>query len=276
MQAHSIAIIGAGFSGTLLSLQLLRHCSPSTRISLIEQAPGFATGLAYATTCAEHRLNVPAGKMSAFPDRPNDFTGISGSSARQRSGWNDSGRRQFCSTATLWPLSAEPVDGRHAELSSGPPGTGTWRDAGDYPGANRPDGSSRRRPCHRSFHSGHRDRQRDTVRSLSGFVRIAVLSTQSMGKRRRGRSRCRCHGTADRYRADHDRHGSAVAGQGHRGLIHALSRRGLLPHTHAQASQLGASLQSARNPAPAVRPCGFHPAQSSASDRGRRFMACGG
>jgi len=73
MQAHSIAIIGAGFSGTLLSLQLLRHCSPNTRISLIEQAPSFGPGLAYSTGCPEHRLNVPAGKMSAFPDRPNDF-----------------------------------------------------------------------------------------------------------------------------------------------------------------------------------------------------------
>lgn len=73
MQAPSIAIIGAGFSGTLLSLQLLRHCSPATRILLIEQSAAFATGLAYRTSSPEHRLNVPAGKMSAFPDRPRDF-----------------------------------------------------------------------------------------------------------------------------------------------------------------------------------------------------------
>jgi uncharacterized NAD(P)/FAD-binding protein YdhS len=73
MQPHSIAVIGAGFSGTLLTLHLLRHCPPATSIRLIEQSPGFGTGLAYATACSEHRLNVPAGRMSAFPDRPRDF-----------------------------------------------------------------------------------------------------------------------------------------------------------------------------------------------------------
>jgi uncharacterized NAD(P)/FAD-binding protein YdhS len=69
----TIAIIGAGFSGTLLTLHLLRRCPPPTRLVLIERNSQFGRGLAYATGNASHILNVPAGRMSAFHDRPNDF-----------------------------------------------------------------------------------------------------------------------------------------------------------------------------------------------------------
>jgi len=69
----TIAIIGAGFSGTLLSLHLLRHCPPPTRLILIERNSQFGRGLAYATGTASHILNVPAARMSAFHDRPSDF-----------------------------------------------------------------------------------------------------------------------------------------------------------------------------------------------------------
>ena len=68
-----IAIVGAGFSGTLLALHCLRRCPPATRIVLIERAARFGHGQAYATGNASHLLNVPAGKMSAFQDHPNDF-----------------------------------------------------------------------------------------------------------------------------------------------------------------------------------------------------------
>ncbi len=69
----TIAVIGAGFSGTLLSLHLLRHCPPPTRLLLIERNSQFGRGLAYATGNPSHILNVPAGRMSAFHDRPDDF-----------------------------------------------------------------------------------------------------------------------------------------------------------------------------------------------------------
>ena len=42
----TIAIIGAGFSGTLLSLHLLRHAPPATRLLLIERNSQFGRGLA--------------------------------------------------------------------------------------------------------------------------------------------------------------------------------------------------------------------------------------
>jgi uncharacterized NAD(P)/FAD-binding protein YdhS len=69
----TVAVIGAGFSGTLLSLHLLRHAAPTTRIVLIERNSQFGRGLAYAAGNPSHLLNVPAGRMSAFHDRPNDF-----------------------------------------------------------------------------------------------------------------------------------------------------------------------------------------------------------
>jgi len=69
----TIAIVGAGFSGTLLTLHLLRRCCPATRIHLIERSRQFGPGAAYSSGNPSHLLNVPAGKMSAFRDRPNDF-----------------------------------------------------------------------------------------------------------------------------------------------------------------------------------------------------------
>jgi uncharacterized NAD(P)/FAD-binding protein YdhS len=69
----TIAIVGAGFSGTLLSLHLLRYCPPPIRLVLIERNSQFGRGLAYATGNASHILNVPAARMSAFHDQPDNF-----------------------------------------------------------------------------------------------------------------------------------------------------------------------------------------------------------
>ncbi len=68
-----IAIIGAGFSGTLLALHLLQRAPPQTRVVLIERNAQFGRGPAYSTGNSSHLLNVPAGKMSAFHSRPGDF-----------------------------------------------------------------------------------------------------------------------------------------------------------------------------------------------------------
>ena len=71
--APAIAIIGAGFSGTLLALHLLQRAPPQTRVVLIERNAQFGRGPAYSTGNSSHLLNVPAGKMSAFHSRPADF-----------------------------------------------------------------------------------------------------------------------------------------------------------------------------------------------------------
>ena len=71
MSADHVAIVGAGFSGTLLAVNLLRHGGPRT--TLIERAPSPARGAAYSAAAPEHLLNVRAGNMSALPDQPDHF-----------------------------------------------------------------------------------------------------------------------------------------------------------------------------------------------------------
>jgi len=66
-----VAIIGAGFSGTLQAINLLRHEGP--RATLIERAPVAGEGLAYGAAHPDHVLNVRASNMSAFPDDPGHF-----------------------------------------------------------------------------------------------------------------------------------------------------------------------------------------------------------
>jgi len=66
-----VTIIGAGFSGTMAAVHLLRQDLP-VRIELVDRrVPG--RGLAYSTAYEEHLLNVPAIRMSAFGDDPGHF-----------------------------------------------------------------------------------------------------------------------------------------------------------------------------------------------------------
>jgi uncharacterized NAD(P)/FAD-binding protein YdhS len=73
MSRPTIAIVGGGFSGTLLALHLLAGLRRSANIRLIERGPAFGRGLAYSTRLPEHLLNVRAGNMSAYPDQPTHF-----------------------------------------------------------------------------------------------------------------------------------------------------------------------------------------------------------
>ena len=74
MSPSTIAIIGAGFSGTLTAVHLLRWGLPGgLRILLINRSGLLARGVAYGTRTSAHVLNVPAGRMSAFPDDEESF-----------------------------------------------------------------------------------------------------------------------------------------------------------------------------------------------------------
>lgn len=72
-RAQDIAIIGAGFTGSLLALHLLERSQPGDRIYLIERNAQFGRGLAFSTGSPNHLLNVRAGNMSAYADRPDHF-----------------------------------------------------------------------------------------------------------------------------------------------------------------------------------------------------------
>src|ERR1700712_502982 len=66
-----VAVVGAGFSGTLLAINLLRL---RQRVVLIERdAAKLAKGQAFGTRRPEHLLNVRAANMSAYPDDPSHF-----------------------------------------------------------------------------------------------------------------------------------------------------------------------------------------------------------
>ncbi|MBL1208949.1 FAD/NAD(P)-binding protein [Geminocystis sp. GBBB08] len=64
----TVAIVGAGFSGSLIATHLLRNSSQPLKIKLIDRNSEFAKGVAYSSKENTDLLNVPVGKMSAFPD----------------------------------------------------------------------------------------------------------------------------------------------------------------------------------------------------------------
>ncbi|WP_286891867.1 FAD/NAD(P)-binding protein [Achromobacter sp. UBA2119] len=70
----SITIIGAGFSGTMTAVHLLRNAAQPIEIRLIDKTSShIGRGTAYSATVPCQLLNVPASNMSAFPDAPEDF-----------------------------------------------------------------------------------------------------------------------------------------------------------------------------------------------------------
>lgn len=69
-----ITIIGGGASGTLLTTNLLMHSgSRRATVSLVEARSRVGRGVAFGTDHDSHLLNVPAGRMGAFPDDVEHF-----------------------------------------------------------------------------------------------------------------------------------------------------------------------------------------------------------
>lgn len=72
--SQTITIIGGGFSGTMTAVHLMRGEWPGgLDVVLLNRSGPLARGVAYGTRSAAHVLNVPAGRMSAFPDDPEHF-----------------------------------------------------------------------------------------------------------------------------------------------------------------------------------------------------------
>jgi len=65
-----IAILGAGFSGTMAACHLLRKAKRPLSIALIDRSGRFGPGIAYGTPEQGHLLNVSTGAMSAWPNDP--------------------------------------------------------------------------------------------------------------------------------------------------------------------------------------------------------------
>ncbi len=69
----TVAIVGAGFSGALLAVQLTRQAVGRLNIALIDRAGSRGQGLAYSAQNPHHLLNVRVENMSALPEHPNHF-----------------------------------------------------------------------------------------------------------------------------------------------------------------------------------------------------------
>lgn len=69
----SIIVIGGGFSGSMVTAQLIHKATQALKIVVIERGEEIGRGVAYGTNDLSHLLNVPAGKMSAFPEQPTHF-----------------------------------------------------------------------------------------------------------------------------------------------------------------------------------------------------------
>lgn len=67
MSLH-VAIVGAGFTGLMLAVELQRL--GAVQATLIERGPVHGLGVAYGAAHPMHLLNVRASNMSAFADRP--------------------------------------------------------------------------------------------------------------------------------------------------------------------------------------------------------------
>lgn len=75
-QVPTVVIVGGGFSGSMSAAQMLHQAvgkGLQPRIVVVERRGAVGEGLAYGTRETTHLLNVPAGRMSAWPDRPDDF-----------------------------------------------------------------------------------------------------------------------------------------------------------------------------------------------------------
>lgn len=69
----TLVIVGAGFSGVATAAQILRSGCTNLHIILINRTRAMARGLAYGTNSPLHLLNASVGKMSALDDVPEDF-----------------------------------------------------------------------------------------------------------------------------------------------------------------------------------------------------------
>lgn len=71
--AFRVAIIGGGYSGTMLAVALQKTLPKTAQIIVFGRDPAFARGVAYAQADVPYLLNVRARNMSAFADDPEHF-----------------------------------------------------------------------------------------------------------------------------------------------------------------------------------------------------------
>ncbi len=230
--SYDVALVGSGFSAICTAAHLLSSLPAEASIAIVGDESDFGRGTAYRTELPYHRLNVPAGRMSVFPDRPNDFVDWLGENGittdplafASRGDYGLYLRDRLANLLRRREQRAR-VDFIRAKAS-----------------ACRPDGAGGF-----SFVLENDDQLHAKNVILCLGVGSASLPVQTVakdeGEPRRIISHCWQPGWLSKVKAG-DRIcilGSGLTmidqvltlrGKGHRGPIHVLSRRGLVPHPH--------------------------------------------
>jgi uncharacterized NAD(P)/FAD-binding protein YdhS len=221
-----VIIIGGGASGVLMACHLLREKRDDFVVTLIERRSTVGPGVAYSTALPEHLLNVRAANMSAFADDPGHFWRWLADNALDQAALCPD---PYCFVPRL--LYGRYISSLMEEF---------------LPAGGRP---GRLHIVHGECHAVD-DRPGGVAVTLADgsthLGQAAVLATgnDSYDWQQSGRY---LSPWSDRSRADLDTGepililGSGLSmvdyvltlsQQGHRGPIHSLSRRGLLPHAH--------------------------------------------
>ncbi len=69
-----IGIVGGGFTGAVFAVHLANASSAPLDIEIIEPREKVGAGLAYGSASAEHRINVPSDRLTVFREEPLHFT----------------------------------------------------------------------------------------------------------------------------------------------------------------------------------------------------------
>jgi uncharacterized NAD(P)/FAD-binding protein YdhS len=229
----NVVVVGGGFSGTLLAVQLLRR-APSLSVAVVDKGPVPGRGLAYGTQYTCHLLNVPACNMSALPEEPDHFLR-----------WVQANCGHTIQATTFLP---RPVYGRYVGS--------LLEEATEYGSGGK------LRWIHGEISSATREQARIEVQLADG----STLNTQSLvlsvgnfppanlnipGLCANSRRYARSPWSATAL-CDIPKNGSvlligsgltsvdlavALKSEGFAGQIHILSRRGLMPQTHRETRQ---------------------------------------
>jgi uncharacterized NAD(P)/FAD-binding protein YdhS len=229
---YDVLIIGGGFSGTALAIQLLRR-SPHARLAIVDAGSAPGRGLAYATAWPCHLLNVSCGSMSAFPSEPRHF--LDWARARLGASTRDS---DFLPRAVYGEYVSSLLDdslARHSRnfrwirdeavaLESSAPGITLATKSG-----------ARLRAKHTVLATGNFPPAKLKISGLGDdarrFFRSSWASDALEGVSAGGSVLLIGSGLTSADLA------VALESKGFAGVIHILSRHGLLPHTHGTASK---------------------------------------
>ena len=69
----TVAVIGGGFSGTMVAVNIVKLSGGKIKVYLIEKSGDFARGVAYGTRNEQHLLNAQSKILGAFADNPGHF-----------------------------------------------------------------------------------------------------------------------------------------------------------------------------------------------------------